>query len=186
MKTPAATFFAHDPDWVAKHLIGALLLVDGVGGLIVETESYDPTDPASNSFELRRTKKNAAMFGPPGRAHVYSTYGMHWMMNFVCKGASGVLIRALEPTVGVDKMKRRRGTDMEKLLCSGPGRLTQALKITGALDHVSVFKAPFTLKVPARLADIASGTRIGISKGIDLQRRFGLRGSPFLSKKIPD
>jgi DNA-3-methyladenine glycosylase len=186
LKTPSAAFFAHDPDWVAKHLIGALLLVDGVGGLIVETESYDPTDPASNSFELRRTKKNAAMYGPPGRAHVYSTYGMHWMMNFVCKGASGVLIRALEPTVGVDKMKRRRGTDAEKLLCSGPGRLTQALKITGTLDHASVFKAPFTLKVPARLADISTGTRIGISKGVDLQRRFGLRGSPFLSKTIPD
>ena len=179
-------FFDRDADSVAKDLIGANFLVGGVGGVIVETESYDATDPASHSFEKRRTKVNAAMFGPPARAHVYFTYGLHWMMNFVCQEGEGVLVRALEPTTRVDLMRRRRGTDNLKLLCSGPARVTQALKITGKLDQMSVLHPPFALAPPSQTFDIVRGPRIGISKGVELVRRFGMRGSAYLSKKFAE
>jgi DNA-3-methyladenine glycosylase len=178
--------FSADSSLVARRLIGAVLLVDGVGGRIVETEAYDREDPASHSFS-GPTTRNATMFGPPGRAYVYRSYGIHWCLNFVCREAghgAGVLIRAIEPLQGVESMQRRRGVAGERLLCSGPGRLCQALGVTQAQDGLPLDQPPFELRPPDgdETLDIVSGPRIGISKAIDVPWRFGLAGSPFLSR----
>ena len=171
---------------VARALIGALLLVDGVGGLIVETEAYDFTEPASHSFRGERPH-NAALFGPSGRAYVYRSYGIHWCLNAVCREVghgAGVLIRALEPTVRLDEMRRRRGLDDIRLLCSGPGRLGQALGITKAHDGLPLDRPPFELVPAQNVQDVVAGVRIGISKAKDLPWRFGLRGSAFVSRRF--
>lgn len=169
---------------VALALIGATLLVDGVGGIIVETEAYDREDPASHSY-AGPTARNQAMFGPPGRAYVYRSYGIHWCLNFVCREeghGAGVLIRALEPSHGLELMRSRRGVDDVRLLCSGPGRIGQALAITSELNGARLDRPPFkVLPAPAALP-IVSGPRIGISKAVDMQWRFGLKGSRFLSR----
>ena len=179
------SFFARDVVSVARDLIGATLLVDGVGGFIVETEAYDREDPASHSFS-GPTKRNAAMFGRPGRAYVYRSYGIHWCLNFVCREeghGSAVLVRALDPTLGADIMRARRGLDDEKALCAGPGRLTQALGITIEHDGLSLSAPPFDIVArPGPEPAIAVGPRIGISKAVDLPWRFGLAGSRFLSR----
>jgi DNA-3-methyladenine glycosylase len=180
-------FFDRDVDVVARELIGTIFVVDGVGGVIVETESYDASDPASHSFGMRRAEWTASMFGPPGHIHVYKVYGLHWCLNFVCRVASAVLIRAIEPRFGIERMIERRGTEKLELLCSGPGRLCEALAITKSLDGASLMRAPLSLAVgPAQRARIVRGTRIGLSKGREAQRRFGLKDSIFLSKKFPD
>ena len=173
---------------VARALIGASVFVAGVGGRIVETEAYDESDPASHSF-AGKTARNAAMFGPPGRAYVYRSYGLHWCLNFVCmtRGhGAGVLIRALEPTHGIAVMRERRGLHDLRLLCSGPGRLCQALGVTHALNALRLDRQPFRLRPRGDDAAlvVASGARIGISKSRDLPWRFGLAGSPFLSKRM--
>ena len=131
-------FFARSVHKVAPDLIGATLLVDGVGGTIVEVEAYHHTDPAAHSYG-GRTARNAVMFGPPGYAYVYRSYGIHWCVNFVCEregSASAVLIRALAPTHGLALMRRRRGVADERLLCSGPGRLC-----AGARHHARAQRA---------------------------------------------
>ncbi len=179
--------FEADAVTVARGLIGATLLVDGVGGVVVETEAYDHEDPASHSY-AGPTPRNAAMFGPPGRAYVYRSYGVHWCFNAVCdrEGAgSAVLIRAVEPTHGLAAMSERRGTDVLRLLCSGPGRLCQALAVTRAHDGLPLDHPPFHVERPEGLVAIVEGPRIGISRATDRAWRFGLKGSRFLSRPFP-
>lgn len=180
---PAIDFLAPS-DVVARAMIGATLLVDGVGGRIVETEAYDREDPASHSFS-GPTPRNAAMFGPPGRAYVYRSYGMHWCLNFVCREAghgAGVLIRALEPLAGLDVMRARRGIEDARLLCAGPGRLCQALAVTREHDGMRLDAPPFRLDPPTGPVAVVPGPRIGISKAVDVPWRFGLAGSRFVSR----
>jgi DNA-3-methyladenine glycosylase len=174
-------FFYRDAETVARSLIGATVLLNGVGGRIVETEAYDAHDPASHSFK-GETRRNSVMFGPPGCAYIYRIYGLHWCLNMVCGVAgSAVLIRALEPTTGVGQMSSRRGTNDLRRLCSGPGRLCQALGIDGTLNGASLFRPPF-LMLHGPGGAIAVGARIGISVAVETPWRFGLKGSPFLSR----
>ena len=178
------TFFDREAALVAPELIGATFLIDGVGGIIVEVEAYHPTDPASHSF-AGKTERNAAMFGPPARTYVYRSYGIHWCMNFVCAGASAILLRAIEPTHGIETMRARRGLDDVRALCSGPGKLGQALAIDRALDGKPLNKPPFALTLAPAAGEIAIGPRIGITKAADIPWRFGLKGSRFLSRRFP-
>jgi DNA-3-methyladenine glycosylase len=179
-------FFARSSHEVAPDLIGVTLLVDGVGGPIVEVEAYDQDDPASHSFN-GRTSRNAVMFGPAGHAYVYRSYGIHWCLNFVCAEpgrAEAVLIRALQPERGLDAMRQRRGMEVDRALCSGPGKLCQALAVTGAHDGLRLDEPPFELIARAEPPAIATGTRIGLTKAADRPWRYGLAGSPFLSRRF--
>jgi DNA-3-methyladenine glycosylase len=183
-KRLSRTFFSRSVHEVAPDLIGVLLLFGGVGGRIVEVEAYHHTDPAAHSYR-GLTDRNAVMFGPPGFVYVYRSYGIHWCVNFVCEpkgSASAVLIRALEPTMGLPAMRRRRGTREERLLCSGPGRLCEALGITHADNGRPLDKPPFELVARAEPVEVVVGPRIGLTKAVDLPWRYGLKGSPFLSK----
>ena len=180
-------FFARSVHKVAPDLIGATLLLNGVGGRIVEVEAYHHTDPAAHSFN-GKTERNAVMFGPPGVVYVYRSYGIHWCVNVVCEpegSASAVLIRALEPTDGLPAMKRRRGLKEERLLCSGPGRLCEALGITHAHNGLPLDKPPLVLLPREDEPEIVTGVRIGITKAADLPWRYGLKGSKFFSKPFP-
>jgi DNA-3-methyladenine glycosylase len=177
-------FFARSVHRVAPDLIGATLKYRGAGGIIVEVEAYHHTDPAAHSYR-GRTPRNAVMFGPPGHAYVYRSYGIHWCLNFVCApeaSASAVLIRALQPTDGIPAMRRRRGLKDERLLCSGPGRLCQAMGITGDDSGLALELPEFELRARSSTPEIVAGPRIGISVGLELPWRYGLKGSPFLSK----
>jgi len=182
--TLAGIDFSAPSHLVARQLIGVTVLVNGVGGRIVETEAYDGEDPASHSYS-GPTERNFAMFGPPAHAYIYRSYGIHWCLNFVCREqghGAGVLIRALEPVAGLERMRERRGTSDEWLLCSGPGKLCQALGVTRALNGASLAAAPFEL-APAPIGiEVVSGPRIGISKAVDVPWRFGLAGSRYVSK----
>jgi len=178
------SFFNRSVHEVAPDLIGATLLFRGIGGIIVEVEAYHHTDPAAHSY-AGQTARNAVMFGPPGYAYVYRSYGIHWCVNFVCEragSASAVLMRALEPTEGLAAMHRRRRTANPRLLCSGPGRLTEALGITHAQNGLALDEAPFELKARSNDCEIIAGPRIGITKAVELPWRYGLKGSLFLSK----
>jgi DNA-3-methyladenine glycosylase len=179
-------FFARSVHEVAPDLVGSPLLVDGVGGRIVEVEAYDGEDPASHGYR-GQTARNRAMFGPPGHAYVYRSYGVHWCLNLVCDEegrAEAVLVRALEPTHGLDAMRARRGLDEERLLCSGPGRLCQALGVTGACDGHALDRPPFRLLAPEVEAEVVRGRRVGITRAADLPWRYGLAGSRFLSRVL--
>jgi DNA-3-methyladenine glycosylase len=180
-------FFARSVHEVAPELIGATLLVDGVGGPIVEVEAYDQEDPASHGFR-GPTARNGVMFGPPGFAYVYRSYGIHWCLNFVCDGpgrAEAVLIRALHPVYGLETMRARRGVDAERALCSGPGKLCQALAITREHDGLPLDAPPFELLARDTAPTVAVGPRIGITKAAERPWRYGLEGSPFLSRRFP-
>jgi DNA-3-methyladenine glycosylase len=181
-------FFARDVHEVARELIGAELLVAGVGGLIVELEAYERDDPASHAHR-GPTARNASMFGPAGHAYVYRSYGLHWCLNLVCEPAgtpSAVLLRALEPTRGLETMRARRGLDDVRLLCAGPGRLCQALGVTRADDGSALDRPPFELRAAAGAARVLTGRRIGISKAVERPWRYGLEGSPFLSRAFAE
>ncbi|MDR2709766.1 MAG: DNA-3-methyladenine glycosylase [Burkholderiales bacterium] len=182
--------FSGDAPHVARAMIGATLLVDSVGGIIVETEAYDTGDPASHCHP-GETPRNRAMFGPPGHAYVYRSYGVHWCLNFVCREAdhgAGVLIRALQPTHGLAVMRERRGLLNEgaddRLLCAGPGRVGQALGITQQHYGLPLTAPPFAVLAAPVGIDVLQGTRIGISKAVALPWRFGLAGSPYLSRRF--
>jgi DNA-3-methyladenine glycosylase len=179
-------FFARSVHEVAQELIGATFLVDGVGGKIVELEAYHHEDPAAHGYR-GRTARNASMFGPPGHAYVYRSYGIHWCVNFVCEGegvADAVLIRALEPTAGIEEMRLRRALDDERLLCAGPGRLCQALAITREHDGLALDRPPFRLEQRIELPQIVRGPRIGISRAAELPWRYALAGSRYLSRPL--
>jgi DNA-3-methyladenine glycosylase len=167
--------------------VGWTLLVDGVGGIVVETEAYEPDDPASHSFG-GSTPRNATMFGPAGRLYVYRSYGVHWCANVVCAEdgvGAAVLLRALEPTTGVDVMRARRGMEDVRLLASGPGRLTQALGITVAHDGLDLGKPPFALEPPRGGVEVVASPRVGITRATDLLWRYSLAGSSFVSRPRP-
>jgi DNA-3-methyladenine glycosylase len=177
-------FFARSVHDVAPELIGATLLFDGVGGRIVEVEAYDQEDPASHGYR-GRTERNAAMFGPPGQAYVYRSYGIHWCLNLVCEGegsASAVLVRALEPTYGLDLMRDRRGLDDPRLLCAGPGRLCEALGITRDHDALPLDEPPFEIRPGKEPVQVAVGPRIGITQAAERPWRYVEAASRFLSR----
>jgi DNA-3-methyladenine glycosylase len=177
-------FFDRSVHEVAPELIGATLLVGGIGGVIVEVEAYHHTEPAAHSYR-GRTPRNAVMFGPAGVAYVYRSYGIHWCLNFVCEGegsAAAVLLRALQPVKGLATMRRRRGLTDERLLCSGPGRLCEALAVTHAHNGRRLDRPPFALFARASAVEVATGPRIGLTKAAELPWRYGLAGSAFLSK----
>ncbi len=171
---------------VAPELLGCTLLVGGVGGRIVEVEAYDHEDPASHGY-AGLTERNRSMFGPPGCAYVYRSYGVHWCLNFVCEPegtAAAVLVRALEPMRGLAVMRARRGLDEPRLLCSGPGRLCEALEVTREQDGRPLDKPPFELLPRAEEAEVVTCPRVGIARAADLPWRHVLAGSKFLSRRI--
>jgi DNA-3-methyladenine glycosylase len=179
-------FFARPVHEVAPQLIGASLLVDGVGGTIDEVEAYDQDDPASHSFR-GMTARTASMFGPAGHAYVYRSYGIHWCLNLVCgeEGrAEAALVRALEPTFGLDVMRERRGLAAERALCSGPGKLCQALGITRVHDGLPLDEPPFELVRREAEPPLVVGPRVGITRAVQQPWRYGLAGSPFLSRRF--
>jgi DNA-3-methyladenine glycosylase len=179
-------FFARSVHEVAPALIGTTFLCEGVGGVIVEVEAYDHEDPAAHGYG-GRTGRNATMFGPPGNAYVYRSYGIHWCVNFVCEDvdvAAAVLIRALEPTQGIDVMRTRRGFEGVRALCSGPGKLCQALGITRAHDGLRLDEPPFELRERTTSVEVVRGPRVGITKAVDEPWRYTLAGSRFLSRGL--
>ncbi len=179
-------FFARSVHEVAPELVGAELYVDGVGGIIVEVEAYDHEDPAAHGYR-GRTERNRSMFGAPGHAYVYRSYGIHWCLNFVCEGegvASAVLLRALEPTKGMEAMAARRRLAEPRLLASGPGRLCEALGVTREHDGLPLDRPPFELRERAAEPELVTGPRVGITRAADRPWRYGLARSPFLSRRF--
>jgi DNA-3-methyladenine glycosylase len=179
-------FFARSVHEVAPELVGCTLLVEGVGGRVVEVEAYDAEDPASHGFR-GPTPRNRSMFGAAGHAYVYRSYGIHWCLNLVCAGegvAEAVLVRALEPTHDRDRMRARRGVVDERLLCAGPGRLCQALGVTADHDGLPLDRAPFALLPAEEDVPVVRGPRVGITRAAELPWRYGLAGSPFLSRSL--
>lgn len=175
--------FARDAPDLARALIGARLSIRGAGGTITETEAYTPDDPASHSHR-GPTRRNAAMFGPPGHLYVYRSYGLHWCLNVVGNRGHAVLIRALAPDHGLAAMAARRGTDDPWRLTGGPGRLAQALAVTGADDGQGIDGRDYVLALSPG-APVVTGPRIGITRAVERPWRFGLAGSIHLSRPFP-
>ncbi|HET7120946.1 MAG TPA: DNA-3-methyladenine glycosylase [Solirubrobacterales bacterium] len=183
-----ADFFDRSVHAVARDLIGCTLLFEGCGGTIVETESYDAGDPACHAY-VGLTERTRVLFGPPGRAYVYLSYGIHSLLNAVAEAegeAAAVLIRALEPTHGIERMRQRRGGKADADLCSGPGKLTEALGIGLEQNEADLLTTPFELLPPAgEPPPVVVGPRIGITKAVERPWRFCAAGSPFVSKPWP-
>jgi DNA-3-methyladenine glycosylase len=183
-----SAFFARDVHVVARELLGSLLTVDGVGGIVVECEAYQRDDPASHSFP-GPTGRNATMFGPAGHAYIYRSYGIHWMLNLVCGAEQGdgsaLLVRALEPTVGLEQMRARRGPVPDVLLCSGPGRLTQALGVGPDLDGEPVGGRRIELVPASAPVALVTAPRVGISRATEQPWRYLSAGSPYASSPRP-
>ncbi len=177
-------FFSRSAHELGPELLGATLLVNGVGGVLVELEVYDQSDPASHSYR-GRTERNASMFGPPGHAYVYRSYGVHWCLNIVCSPegeASALLVRALEPTHGIEQMIERRGVSDERKLCSGPGKLCQALAVSGEHDGLALDVFPFQVLARTREPEIVRYERVGITRAQERLWRLCVAGSPYLSR----
>ena len=183
-------FFDRSVHEVARELIGFRLAIGPTAGVIVETEAYEASDPACHAY-VGRTTRNEVLFGPPGHAYVYLSYGIHSLLNFVTEPegtASAVLIRALEPTEGIDLMRERRGQERIETLCSGPGKLAEALGIDLSLNGADLFQPPFELGEPAgewATVDVVTGPRIGITKAAELPWRYCVGGSRFVSRPWP-
>ena len=183
-------FFARSVHDVARDLIGCALLFDGVGGVIVEAESYERDDPACHAY-VGITARNAVLFGPPGRAYVYLSYGLHSLLNAVAEpdgSAAAVLIRALEPRWGIARMRRRRARERNRDLCSGPGKLTEALGVGLGLNGAPICEPPFELRAPEdgyRGVRVKTGPRIGITRAAERPWRFCAAGSEYLSRPLP-
>jgi DNA-3-methyladenine glycosylase len=182
-----ADFFDRSVHEVARELIGCTLLYEGCGGVIVETESYEADDPACHAY-VGLTERTRVLFGPPGHAYVYLSYGIHSLLNAVAEpegDAAAVLIRALEPTHGIELMRARRGAKPDTDLCSGPGKLTEALGIDLSDNEADLTREPFQLTPPAKRPEIVTGPRIGITKAVDRPWRFCAAGSPYVSRPRP-
>jgi DNA-3-methyladenine glycosylase len=183
-------FFDRSVHDVARELIGCRLAIGPTAGIIVETEAYEASDPACHAY-VGRTARNEVLFGPPGHAYVYLSYGIHSLLNFVTEPegtASAVLLRALEPTEGIDLMRERRGQERIETLCSGPGKLAEALGIDLSLNGADLFQPPFELSEPAgewSTVDVVTGPRIGITKAADLPWRYSVSGSRYVSRPWP-
>ena len=185
-----AGFFERSVHDVARDLIGCRLLHQGCGGTIVETESYERDDPACHAY-AGVTRRNEVLFGPPGRAYVYLSYGIHRLLNAVAEPdgeAAAVLIRALEPTHGLEQMRQRRGARPDADLCSGPGKLTEALGVGLDANGADLGSDPFLLlpRPEGWVGEVVAGPRIGITKAVERPWRFCLAGSPFVSRPWPE
>jgi DNA-3-methyladenine glycosylase len=194
-------FFERSVQDVARELIGCELRVGETAGVIVETEAYEESEPACHAY-IGKTARNEVLFGPPGHAYVYFSYGIHSLLNFVTEPegcASAVLIRALEPTDGIELMRHRRGRRSRarvgatrftlEQLCSGPGKLTEALAVDLSLNGADLGEPPFEISAPSGAwsdVEVISGPRIGITKAAELPWRYCVRGSRFVSKPWPD
>ncbi len=181
-----ANFFNRSVHAVARDLVGCQLFYDGVGGTVVETESYERDDPACHAY-VGLTTRTEVLFGPPGRAYVYLSYGIHSLLNAVAEPegeAAAVLIRALEPTMGLEEMRARRGKRPDSDLCSGPGKLTEALGVGLDANGADLTAEPFLLLPPEAgwEGEIVTGPRIGITKAVERPWRFCLAGSPYVSR----
>jgi DNA-3-methyladenine glycosylase len=179
-------FFDRSVHLVARELIGCRLFFAGCGGTIVETESYERDDPACHAY-VGLTDRTEVLFGPPGRAYVYLSYGIHSLLNFVAEPegeAAAVLIRALEPTAGLEQMRSRRGERPDRDLCSGPGKLTEALGIGLEQNRADLDRDPFLLlgPQPGPAPEVLSGPRVGITKAVERPWRFAAADSPYVSK----
>jgi len=183
-------FFDRSVHEVARDLIGCGVAVGETAGVIVETEAYEASDPACHAY-IGRTARNEVLFGPPGHAYVYLSYGIHSLLNFVTEregSASAVLIRALEPTDGVELMRERRGREDIEGLCSGPGKLTEALGVDLSLNGADLLQPPFDLSERSAswgAVEIAASERIGITKAADLPWRYSAAGSRYVSRPWP-
>jgi DNA-3-methyladenine glycosylase len=181
-----AAFFNRSVHLVARELIGCRLFCNGCGGVIVETESYERDDPACHAY-VGLTERTEVIFGPPGRAYVYLSYGIHSLFNVVCEPegeAAAVLIRALEPTTDVEAMRARRPGRPDRELCSGPGKLTEALGIGLAQNDADLARDPFLLQAPEPgwQGEVLTGPRIGITKAVERPWRFCVADSPYVSR----